>query len=95
MDQHLISLLYFIMFGPKLFWFSYNARIPEKDKKGKTTQDVTHAADAGGQCSRGIQASICPRHQKCGNLARRMLLSLGYHRLYSVGISVGCSEQLE
>ena len=72
------------MFGPNLFCFSYNARIQEKDKKGKTAQDVTHrahAAVAGGQCSRGPQASICPRHQTCGNLERRMLLSLGYHGL--------------
>jgi len=41
-------------------------------KKGETTQDVTqraHAAVASGQYSRGIQASMCPRHQKCGNLA--------------------------
>jgi len=41
----------------------------KKTKKGQTTQDVTllaHAAVAGGQCSRGIQASICRRNQTCG-----------------------------
>jgi len=44
MDQDQISSLYLIMFGPKLFWFSYKMQEYKKDKKGKTTQDVTHRA---------------------------------------------------
>jgi len=56
----------------------------QNKKKGKTTQDVTHrahAAVAGGQCSRGIQASIMSQNPKMWQLGKTNLLSLGYHRL--------------
>ena len=86
MNQDLISLLYFIMFGPKLFWFAYNARIPEKDKQKKVElhrmSHIEHMQLLPAVSVRGASKPVfVPEHQKFGNLAKRMLLSLGYHGL--------------
>jgi len=58
------------MFGLNCFDFYIMQEYNIKTNRGKTTQDAidrASAAVAGGQCSRGIQASICPRHQKWSN----------------------------
>ena len=59
-----------IMYGLNCFNFHIMQEYKINTNRGKTRQDVidrASAAVAGGQCSRGIQASICHRHQKSSN----------------------------